>query len=211
MKIASTKNELNSALIGMILFDGSMKNDHVLYLRHGGKQLSYVDEKVSYLSKYMKPKSCRTAVDNLGYTYRYAYYNDQKLKYLYHAIYRDGKKRLPSNIINRFTPVTLAFMYMDDGCLALHKGKTPRVYKSREIILNTQSFSKDEVKNLQKVLSRKYGVNFKYTTDKGNPRLWCNTSNTLKFLTIVAPIVKEYKCMRYKLDLKYKKKQISFL
>ena len=51
--MVTTKHELNSALIGMILFDGSMINDHCLYIRHGYKQLDYVDEKVKYISKYL--------------------------------------------------------------------------------------------------------------------------------------------------------------
>ena len=215
MNILNTKHEYNSAMIGMILFDGSMQNDHTLYLRHGGKQLGYVDDKVLLLSKYINPKTVRTSTDKKGYVYRYAYFNDKNLKYLYDSIYVDGVKRLSKSILNRFTPLTLAMMYMDDGCLVLrkdsktHSGKVS--YKSREIYLATHSFSVDEVKMLQSTLLNKFGVEFRMSFDKGKPRLWCNTKNTIKFLTIVAPIVKMFPSMHYKLDLKYQNKKISFL
>ena len=211
MDIAKTRHEFNSAMIGIILFDGSMQKENILYIRHGGKQLNYVNEKVEYLSKYISPTSLRTSVDKKGYTYRYAYYNSKDLKFLYNSIYEDGVKKITSKLLNRFTPITLAFMYMDDGCLGLRKNPNNGCIKSREIHLNVQSFTEHEAVLLKNFLFKKYGVDFHITTDKGNPRLWCNTKNTIKFLEIVAPIVKNFETMHYKLDLKYKKKNISFL
>lgn len=212
MKKVSSKHDLNSALIGMILFDGSMLKDNMLYLRHGGKQLPYVDEKVEFISNYITPRSLRSSVDKQGYAYRYAYYRDDSLKYLYKKIYINGKKRLTKTILNRFDEITLAIMYMDDGCLGLRKDKNHEgVYKTREIHLNVQGFHEGEVIMLQKHILRKWDVDFHLTTDKGHPRLWCNTKNTIKFLEIVAPIIREFPTMHYKLDLKYKVKNISFL
>lgn len=210
MKKIDTKHDFNAALIGMILFDGAMPNDHMLYIRHGGKQLQYVDEKVDYISKYMTPRSLRTSTDKAGFDYRYAYYYNKKLKYLYSKIYINGKKHLTKKILNRFNDITLAIMYMDDGCLVLRKDKkNPTIYKSREIILSLNSFTPEEVKMLQNQLRLRWGVDFHYTTDKGKPRLWCNTKNTIKFLRIVYPIVKEFPTLNYKLDLKYKVKNVS--
>lgn len=212
MKKANTKHEFNSALIGMILGDGGMLPTTKLYIRHGGKQLDYVNEKVEYLSKYIQPKSLRQSIDKKGFVYRYAYYNSKKLQYLYKSIYSgvNNKKSLPQNIINRITPISLAFIYMDDGCLSL-RGKNTGTIRSREIHLNVQSFTWEEVKRFKDYLLHKYDVDFHLTVDKGHPRLWCNTKNTLKFLSIVAPIVREFPTMHYKLDLKYKVKNISFL
>lgn len=208
-----TKHKLNSALIGIILFDGSMSKDHYLYIRHGGKQLDYTNEKVNFISKYFIPKSIKESTDNLGNTYRYAYYNDYKLRFLYNNIYKNGKKTLGKNIINRFDEITLAIMYMDDGCLGLHKDpKHEGVYRSREIHLNVQSFSFHEVEMLRRFLLNKWGLEFHITKDKGKPRMWCNTKNTIKFLEIVSPvIIDNFPTMYYKLDLKYKNKKINFL
>ena len=196
MKKANTKHEFNSAMIGIILFDGSMQNEKVLYIRHGGKQLDYVNEKVEFLSKYIEPRSLRSCIDKNGYSYRYAYYNDDKLKWLYRSIYKNGKKTLTNNILNRFTPITLAFMLMDDGCLSLRKSASGG-YKSREIHINTQSFTMHEVTMLRDMLHKRYDVDFHITTDKGKPRMWCNTKNTIKFLEIVAPIIREFPTIRH--------------
>lgn len=206
-------HKLNSALIGMILFDGSMNGEKYLYLRHGGNQLSYVDEKVNFISNYLTPTSLRTCIDNKGFSYRYAYYNNERLKYLYNNIYINGKKKLTKNILNRFDEITLAIMYMDDGCLGLRKDpKYPGNYKSREIHLNIQSFTWNEAKMLQSHLKKRFDVDFRLTKDHEKPRLWCNTKNTIKFLEIVAPVIQHnFPSMYYKLDLKYKVKKINFL
>lgn len=209
--MVTTKHELNSALIGMILFDGSMPNDHCLYLRHGNKQFEYVDEKIKFISKYLQPRSVRSSVDKTGYAYRYAYYNCPKLKYLYKKIYINRKKSLTPQIIHRFTPITLAIMLLDDGCLALRKDpKRPSVYKSREIMISVNSFSMHEVEMLVNYLKDKWDLDFHVTTDKGTPRIWCNTKNTIKYLKLVYPIIKKnFPSMLYKTDLKYKTKVVN--
>lgn len=207
-----TKHKFNSAVIGMMLFDGSLSNNKYFYIRHGGKQLHYVDEKVKFIEKYMKPKTVRTVTDKNGFDYRYAYFCDERFKYLGTKIYKNGKKVLTKNILNRFDEITLAIMYLDVGCLGLRKGKYPDVYCSREIHLNVQSFTKQEVEMFKAYLLKKWNLDFHITLDHGLPRLWCNTKNTIKFLQIVAPVIwYNFPSMYYKLDLKYKNKNITFL
>ena len=65
------------------------------------------------------------------------YIKYKTIPYLSSKIYINGKKSI-SKIINRITDVSLAFMYMDDGCLSLRKSKTGDCYSSREIHLNVQ-------------------------------------------------------------------------
>lgn len=209
----NNSHKLNSALIGMILFDGSMNGEKYLHIRHNGNQVNYVNEKVNFISKYLKPISLRTNIDNKNFTYRYAYYNNERLKHLYHDIYIDGEKKLTKSILNRFDEITLAIMYMDNGCLGLKKDpKFYGNYKSREIYLNVQSFTLNEVKMLQSHLKNKFNIKFCLTIDHQKPRLWCNTENTIKFLEIVAPVIQyNFPSMYYKIDLKYKTKKINFL
>ncbi len=209
----NNSHKLNSALIGMIVFDGSMNGEKYLHIGHSGSQVGYVDEKVNFISKYLKPISLRTNTDNKNFTYRYAYYNNERLKYLYHDTYIDGKKKLTKSILNRFDEITLAIMYMDKGCLGLKKDpKYPGNYKSREIHLNIQSFTLNEVKMLQSHLKNKFNIEFRLTIDHQKLRLWCNTENTIKFLEIVAPVIQyNFPSMYYKIDLKYKTKKINFL
>jgi len=208
IKIAKTKHIKNSALIGLILGDGSMPGPKFLYIRHGGKQLDYVNEKVEFLKAYLRPKSLRDGIDKNGFAYRYAYYNDNSLIDLYKLIYSvDGKKKISEKLLNRFTLVSLAFFYMDDGCLSLRKyinkrGEWLGTYKSREIHLCIHSFSWIEAEMFRKMLKQKFDLSFGITTDKGHPRLWCNTENTKKMIKIIEPIVSQFKTMNYKLDLK---------
>ena len=187
-----------------------MINDHALYIRHGGKQLEYVNEKVEYLKKYITPASIKTNIDKKGFTYRYAYYNDRSLKFIYSKIYKNKKKVISDSILNRINAISLAFFYMDDGCLVLRKDKKGCI-GSREIYLATHSFSLHEVQKFRNLLFNKFNIDFHISFEKGKPRMWCNTSNTIKFLTLIAPIVKEFPTMHYKLDLKYKKKNIKFI
>ena len=207
MRLAKSKHEFNSAMIGMIMGDTyiSQNKSTYMYIRHGGKQLSYVDEKVEYLSNYIKPISLQTCKDNKGFTYRYAYYRNNGLKYLYKNFYikygKKSKKYLNVNIINRFDDISLAFLYMDDGCLSVRK-KNGEYTKQLQIILNTQAFSKEENLWLISLLKRKFDLDFKIAKDKNNYRLWCSTKSAIKMLYIVSPIVKEFKSMHYKLDIK---------
>lgn len=205
---ANTTHIKNSALIGLILGDGSMNRPNTLYIRHGGKQLDYVNEKVEYLKAYLKPTSIRECIDKKGYKYRYAYYNNQQLRFLYKLIYKDRRKTITEKLLNRFTEISLAFFYMDDGCLSVRKnidknGDWTGGYKTRNIHLNIQSFNWDEAEAFRRMLENKFGLIFRITTDKGHPRLWCNTGNTIKMIEIVKPIVSQFKTMSYKLDLKY--------
>lgn len=211
MEKVTSSHEFNGAMIGIILFDGSMPSEKYLYIRHGGNQLSYVDSKVELISNYIKPTSVRTTVDKKGFTYRYAYYNTERLKHLYKDIYIKGKKTLTDSILNRFTALTLAIMYMDDGSLVLHKDpKRPGQYHSREIYLAVNSFTLEEVTKLQKHLKNKWGCEFRISKNKGSYRLCCNSTNAIKFCTIVAPYVKQVPSLSYKLDFKYLKKQLPF-
>lgn len=211
IKKIKNKHDFNSAMIGMILFDGSMPSEKFLYLRHGGNQLHYVDEKIEFIKDYLRPTSLKTNIDKNGYLYRYAYFNTEELKFLYRDIYINGEKRLTKNILNRFTDLTLAIMYMDDGSLVLHKDpKRPNEYHSREIYLAVHSFSKKEVESLQKLLKDKWDLNFRISQEKSGYRLCCNGTNAIKFCSIIAPWVKNFPTMLYKLDFKYKKKKLPF-
>ncbi len=204
---ANSKHEFNSALIGMLLGDGYIlhtKNSYCMYVRHGKSQFEYVDEIVEYFSNYIKPRSLYSKVDKKGYPYRVAYYNSKKLKYLYKKIYMQNgkkKKRLSPTIMHRFNAISLAFLYMDDGCLSVRK-RNGKYTKSLQIFLCTEGFTKQENIWLANVIKQKFGVNFRVAKEKKYYRLWCSTVEAHKFLKIVSPIVKEFKSMHYKLDIK---------
>ena len=202
--MAKSKHEFNSAMIGWILGDGTMPNESQLYIRHGGRQLKLVDEKVAYLSSYIYPKSIRSAIDKKGYPYRYAYYNTPRLKYLYKLIYQQKRKTISPTLIHRFNTIALACFYIDDGSLCL-RGKRSGLIKSREVYLATHSFTESEVHLFQSMLKTKFGIDFRLTWDKGKPRLWCNTDNAKRFVDTVKTFVEHFPSVHYKLDFRYKR------
>ena len=182
MKKVTTKHDFNAALIGMILFNGNIINDNILYIRCNGNDLNYIDEKVEFISEYLTPKCVKSSIDKYGSNYRYTYYKSSIFKNLYKKIYINNRKSLTKSILNRFNAITLAIMYMDTGCLSLRKDKNnPTVYKAREIHLNLQFLSMNEIKMLQNQLRLRWDIDFHLTRDKGRLRLWCNTENTIKY------------------------------
>ena len=209
MKLQS-KHEYNSAMIGMLLGDSyicELKNGYGMYIRHGGNQLSLVDDKVACLNAYLKPQTVAEKIDKKGYVYKYAYYNNASLKYLYENIYKNKVKIITKSILNRFNHISLAFFYMDDGSLSLRKyinkeGVWNGSYKSKEITLCVHNFSIDEITDFKQMLKEKFDLTFNIAKDGIYYRLWCNTKNTLKFIKIVEPIISSFKCVNYKIDLK---------
>jgi hypothetical protein len=78
---------------------------------------------------------------------------------LYELFYVNGKKVIPSNIAELLTPLGLAYWIADDA------GFNERY---RVVILNTQSFSLEEVNNLIKVLDDKFNLKATINKNKGN-------------------------------------------
>lgn len=197
-------------MIGMLLGDSyiaELKNGYGMYIRHGGKQLSLVDDKVNCLNAYIKPQTVAQKIDKKGYSYKYAYYNNASLKYLYKKIYKDKTKVITKSILNRFNHISLAFLYMDDGSLSLRKyinkdGVWNGSFKSKEITLCVHNFSLKEIESFKQMLKDKFDLTFNIARDKSYYRLWCDTKNTLKFIDIVKPIVSNFSCVNYKVDLK---------
>lgn len=208
MKLAKTKHEFNNAIIGMLYGKSTLyksQNTCEFYIRHSGKQFDYVDEKVRYLSNYIKPLNVKIGVDKNGYTYKCAYYKSNIFNNIYKKIYLENEnktnKYLHKNLLNRIDYIMLAFIYMDKGCLSVRK-KNDKYTKSIKLILNTQNFTYKENLQLIKIIERKFHITFKIAKDKNNYRIWCNTENAYKFLDLVFPIVKEFNSMKYKLDIK---------
>jgi len=68
---------------------------------------------------------------------------------LYELFYPSGKKIIPENIGEMFTPLSLAYLIADDGSFNS---------KYKCVILNTQCFSFEEVNLLTKVLNEKFNL-----------------------------------------------------
>jgi hypothetical protein len=76
---------------------------------------------------------------------------------VYLLFYPDGKKIIPSNLMELMTPVSLAFWAMDDG----NK-------KESGFELYTHSFNISEVEELLKILQSKFGLNCTIQSNRGH-------------------------------------------
>lgn len=97
--------------------------------------------------------------------------------------YPQGYKTFPNNLIEWFTPLSLAVWYMDDG--HFYKGKTP--------LFASECFSNKELTKIVQIL-RKWNLDSDLTK---NNRLQILQSSTSHFKRLVSPYIVE--SMRYKI------------
>lgn len=108
----------------------------------------------------------------------------------------DGKKTVTQSVVDKLTDESLAFWYMDDGCLS-HKNDE---HASPSIRINTQGFSKEENDLLVSTLKNKFGVSCNVRSDHKNGKeyfvIYIDVVGTKKFLELVSPYM--CKSMAYK-------------
>lgn len=199
------KSLFNSFIIGSVLGDATMRGNTTTRrasLRFLQKRTGYLDWKVAMCRNYIWPDR-HERVDNGAYGAKVAYYRAQrKLFYIWRMLYSTGKKRVTWKILKKLTPLGIAVWFMDDGSLVL-RGKRSGTIRSREIHFSTHSFTVGENKIIIQYFQSVWGVEFRLTSERGRPRIWCNTRNTHKFLDIVGTIVSQVPEMGYKADMKY--------
>jgi recombination protein RecA len=105
---------------------------------------------------------------------------------LYQQFYSNGCKIVPKNILDILTPLSLAVWYMDDGC-----------FSQGTAILNTQNFSFDEQKILQKSLEEKFNLKATINKDRNKWRLRIKKQDFLRFRSLVKDYI--IPSMKYKI------------
>lgn len=106
--------------------------------------------------------------------------------YYYELFYVDGVKRIPLNIGELLTPVSLAYWAMDDGS-KINSGLT----------FCTDSFSLSEVELLIGVFKENFDLNCTINKNKGNYRIYVKADSMDKFRALVTPHF--HQSMLYKL------------
>lgn len=198
-----------SAIVGCVLGDGSLsKKDARLTISHTTPQVDYLKFKgdffggkvtefnsYGYSSKLIKRQS---KTHNLSCPL-----NDQ-LRKLRELSYVDGKKTV-KDLLPLLDEISLAFWYMDDGCLK-KSGQ-----KAHYIELNTQGFSDEDQGLICDYFRAKFGFSPRIDVmsaeahkfgGKKYKRIRLLNDDSDKFLKMVAPFVVD--CMNYKLPQKYK-------
>lgn len=196
-----------SILTGMVLGDGSLSKPRQNYisfkLTHSIKQKDYLIHKRDVLQEIFEKQINIHEFDNNGYPGCKIEFGNKYFRSFRKYLYPNGKKTFTKKVLNRLDAEGIAYWYMDDGNITLHKGKTPGVYHSREIYLNTY-VPYDEALTVKDYFYERYGIEFRLASHKGLYRHVCNSTNTKRFIYLVEPYI--IPSMQYKIDMKYTKK-----
>jgi hypothetical protein len=108
----------------------------------------------------------------------------------------DSKKIIPPWVAKELGPISMAFLYMDDGSLATHESQEDR---ANFALCN---FSEEDCKVLQEGF-RKFGIESVYYEDNnGYSRIRLNADDADRFFVLIAPYVCDH--MKYKLPERYR-------
>ena len=178
-------------LIGTMLGDSTMENRgvntslmcaHCLekedYTKYKAQIFDSLNPTISYISYYDKRtnKTYKRCVVKLPA-------NPELNKYYY--MFYKPKKVISNEILEKFTEVSLAFMFMDDGCGS-----------QKNYTIATNCFSKEQLELFQNFLLNKFHI---YSTIRANNTLYIKHRSLDLFTSLISPYICD--CMKYKLIL----------
>lgn len=217
-----TEEEARRALLGTIIADGSLcrarkvsyRNKCYLEITHTSKNLDYLKEVKAIIEDILNIP-CKITEHNKRtkgkeyFLYRLITSSTEGFKNLRDQLYDSNRiKRLPKEIVDSFTDISLLLMYLDDGTLRVRYYEGTSKLREARISLCLDSFTYNEMLYLQKFLLDRYNIKTGIYRHSKNMelnrgfRLWTNTENTRKFMSVID---KYYECvpsMKYKF-LKY--------
>jgi len=125
---------------------------------------------------------------------------------LYNIFYSENKKILTETGLKLLDhPIGLACLFMDDGSLVINNYKQGNnIILFPQIILYTQSFTKEENLLLKEHIKKTFNIDFNLSIRKDgtNYILKINKRNEVySFINLVKPYVSQIPCMKYKVDV----------
>lgn len=212
-KIKEIKNELKltkeqkEILVGLMLGDGHLETQnngrtYRLKVEQTIRHKEYVDWLYENFKEFINtpPKSRNHFAFGRGITnYRFNTLSVGNFRFFAHQFYERKKKKVPKLIKKWLTPLSMAVWFMDDGQI---KSK-----KHRALLINTQCFTKSDLKRLQEALKEKFGIE---TTLKKEPygwRLYLLSSTVSRFVKLVEPYI--ISSMRRKLGINTNAKRVT--
>lgn len=209
-------NDALEAIYGMLLGDSHIYDDKRsngklrIVATNGEKQLEYLKYKQQIFNG--DGKIFNAGVGSFGKLPSYHWFLNVDANISLNVRkdwYQTGKKKITNKVINKLTPVSLAFWFMDDGSLTFRNIDKTAYF----IRLNTQSFSYDEIEKLRLFLLNQYNIISKINKDiissKGEQLFRLDISSTEesnKFLNLIAPYICD--SMLYKLPPIYQDRVI---
>lgn len=198
--ISNLTKRQRDVLIGLLLGDGNLEFNGYQGAR---LQIKQSEEKKGYVFwlynqfKNLVRTPPKQRMDTRQWYFGTRFYTDfEEIRKLF---YQDRQKIIPENITDLIdSPLTLAVWYMDDGKIDYRK-KSHYAYH-----ISTDSFTELEVKQLQKLLYKKFGIVSKVYMSlcrgKRYPKLYVGKIGRDTFYETVSPYI--VKCFEYKLPPK---------
>ena len=181
-------------LIGTILGDSSLiasNNAARLVCSHCPKQYNYILNKLNIFKNIRTTLSYyKRNIPNKKTNKRYSYYTISSnynpfLLSFYNSFYKNGIKIIPKDLISKyFSRVSLAYIFMDDGC---------KVHNYSYSIA-TNCFSIEDLKWFQVFLKNKFNLE---TTILKSKVLYIKARSKDLFTYLVKPYIND--CVKYKL------------
>jgi hypothetical protein len=117
---------------------------------------------------------------------------------LYNRFYKYGRKGVDEYLLKMITPLALAIIYMDDGCVGSTKRKDGSI--SETFYLSLNNFDYANLFLIKKCFKIKFDLD--WNINKTSNRFYCLRllhKHNQKFLDIVSPYIVQIPCMSYKL------------
>ena len=186
-KATSLSSRNMELIVGSLLGDATLLKTTAGWcfrVHHGHKQHDLVDWKYAELAKFV-----RSAPKTSGNGYYFRTISHPTLADIRELFYVDNIKVVPFALLeSNLTDFGLAIWIMDDGAA-----------DGKQLRLNTQSFTAEEVEGLAGLIRAKFGIRMSINRDKGKPRLRCIAADMGALITLVRPHM--LPSMLYKLSL----------
>ena len=184
-------------LVGILLGDASLETQNKgrtyrLKLEQSERHSEYLMHLYQLFKEWcLSPPHKREVKRNSKISINFAFSTVSHGAFRFYAqqFYKNGKKKVPALVGKIFTPVSLAYWFMDDGS---RKSK-----QSKGIILNTQGFLKEDINVLINLLRDCYGLDSWLRKQKEGYQIYVSGKSFGAFKFIVLPYVVD--SMKYKL------------
>ncbi len=189
-------------IVGLTLGDGHLETQnngksYRLKIEHSVFQKDYLDWLHGKFQEWVRMPPKLKFKNKKPFSYHFSTYSHESLGFYGKQFYDNKKKIIPDIIEELLTPLSLAIWFMDDGSL---KSKKHTTY-----VIHTLGFQRDELERIQKVLSKKFGIETTLHKQKEKYlRLYIPSGSAEKFKKIVSPYI--IPSLRYKLGNKMPKK-----
>lgn len=206
MPLTCYDDEVIPMIYGMLLGDSSIINDKRtnsnnirISTTQGEAQLEYLKLKQSIFGEdnFRIYKGKSWYCDNAVYSGRLVM-DINIANHVLQDCYVDGKKAITERMMDKITPMSLAFWYMDDGTIR-HRSVDDKQGPSIEI--STCGFTKEENEILIDMLWNKFGVKANLRRERTYWSIYITVEGTKVFLDLIKDYIPA--CMKYKTLIEY--------